>query len=151
EMGADAAASGRMPPVLHVALEELSARGAEEVFTRRPGSGVEEGGGVLQLVAESVGPAGLIVPTAAPITTGESLVLEPAVHEKIQSGVGSLGVDSAEGSFPEIPYVLEGPPCVSGAAMATNEMVGFAGVVPRSDEKDDFFFLSGREIEGDLK
>ena len=53
---ADAAALRRMPPVLHVALLELSARRAEQVFAKQFGGGVHERHRILELIAEAVSP-----------------------------------------------------------------------------------------------
>ena len=136
--------------MLHVAFEELPTRGAEEVLARRPGSGVEEGGGVLQLIAKSIGAARLVVAAAAPVATGEGLILEPSVDEQVEGGIGSLGMDNAEGAFPEFPDAFESPVRAGLAAVTTNEIFRFVSVAAGPDEEDDFFFLPACEVEGDL-
>ena len=78
-MRAHAAATGRMPPVLHVAFAELAAGRPQQMFTRGPRRGVEQRGRVLELVAEPVRAARLVIATPAPIATGQRLILQPAV------------------------------------------------------------------------
>ena len=56
----------RQPPMLHVALGELTRRGAEQVFARQIGPGGGESHAVLQLVAKTVGAASLIERRARP-------------------------------------------------------------------------------------
>ena len=55
--GADPATRGRMPPVLHVALEELAAGAAQQMLAHQGRLGMDERHRVLQLVAESEGAA----------------------------------------------------------------------------------------------
>src|SRR5439155_23407377 len=57
--GSDAAAAGRMPPVLDVALAELPRRGAQHVLPRHLGLGHGERHHVLKLIAKPVRAAGL--------------------------------------------------------------------------------------------
>ena len=65
-------AAGRLvPPVLHVALDELPAGGAQQVLARELGPREQQRHHVLQLVAEAEGAAGLVVAGARPEPAGE--------------------------------------------------------------------------------
>src|SRR5262245_57664551 len=63
---ADALAGRRVPPVLHVAFLELPARRPQDLRPRLLRRAVDEGHHVLQLIAETVGAAGLVERGAAP-------------------------------------------------------------------------------------
>jgi hypothetical protein len=60
ELRANAATAWRVPPVLHVALNELARCRAQDVLTGDRGRGVNERHDILQLVAEAIGPARLV-------------------------------------------------------------------------------------------
>ncbi len=50
-----------MPPVLDVALDELAARGAQQMLAGEVGPSGDQGHDVLELIAEAEGAAGLVV------------------------------------------------------------------------------------------
>jgi len=81
ESGPNAAAGWRVPPVLDVALDELTRRRAQDLRARDLGRGVDERHHVLQLVAEAVGAAGLIEGRACPDAAGQRLIQQPAVQQ----------------------------------------------------------------------
>src|SRR5688572_27261802 len=60
ESRADATSAVWMPPVLHVALDELARRRSEDMLARDSGLRVHECHYVLQLVSETVRPAALV-------------------------------------------------------------------------------------------
>src|ERR1035437_5354078 len=68
EKGANALSVGRMPPVLHVTLEELALGATDQLLTGEPGRRMDQRHGVLQLIPETVGAAGLIIAAPAPET-----------------------------------------------------------------------------------
>ena len=70
DAGARAAAGGGKPPVLDVAFLELARGADEQMFAGQPGAFVQEREGILQLVAEAVGAAGLVEAGAAPEARG---------------------------------------------------------------------------------
>ena len=83
EARARAAVARRMPPMEHVALDEL-VRGVEEnLRARQLGPRVDESGCILELVAEAEGAARLVEGRAAPEPAGERLIAEPAVHHEV--------------------------------------------------------------------
>ena len=62
----------RQPPMLHVALDELPRRGAQQMLARhRPGATAASAMPSCKLVAEAVGAAGLIEGRARPDAAGE--------------------------------------------------------------------------------
>ncbi len=85
-----------VPPVLDVALGELPAGGAQEVLARQVRPDEEEREDVLELIAESVGAARLVVARARPEPAGEVLVEEPAVHEEVEGVVGRRDLDGRD-------------------------------------------------------
>jgi hypothetical protein len=60
--------------MLDIAFHELTRRGAKEVLARERGLGVDERHGVLQLVAEAKGTAGLVVAAPCPQAACHRLV-----------------------------------------------------------------------------
>ena len=85
-----------MPPVLHVAFDEL-ARGAQQVLAQRAWVRADgERHDVLELVAEAVGAARLVEGRARPHAAGERLVEQPAVQHEVHGAVGRLHLDRAE-------------------------------------------------------
>ena len=85
EPRAHAAAALRMPPVLHVALDELARRRAQDVLARHaPARRSTKRHHVLQLVAEAVRAAALVERRARPHPAGQRLVERPAVDHRVE-------------------------------------------------------------------
>ena len=68
DAGADAASRGRMPPVLDVALRELSRGGTDEMRARDVAGGHGQRHPVLELVPEAIGSPRLVEAGSAPRT-----------------------------------------------------------------------------------
>ena len=83
-MRAHAAARGRMPPVLHVAVAELMRRAAQQVLAGEARLGMKQRHDVLQLVAEAESAARLVVAAAPPEAARQRLVQEPAVRQQVE-------------------------------------------------------------------
>ena len=96
----DAPPRGRVPPVLHVALHELAARGPEQVLPGRLRAGHRKGHHVLELVAEAIGSPGLIEGRPRPYAAGQCLVEEPPVQQNIQGAVRGPHLHGAEHLVP---------------------------------------------------
>jgi len=62
----DAGAALRVPPVLNVALAELTACGAQQMLPRQAGRPIEQGHDILKLVAETESASGLVEARTAP-------------------------------------------------------------------------------------
>ena len=90
-----------MPPVLHVALDELSAGGHEQVRAVEIGAAEGQRHHVLQLIAEAEGAAGLIEAGARPQPGADVLVQQPAIHDQVERIVRRVHLDGAERAVPE--------------------------------------------------
>ena len=97
---AHALARMRQPPMLHVALDELPRRGAQQVLARHRRPRGDQRHAVLQLVAEAVGAARLIERRAGPDAAGQRLIQQPAVQHDVHRTVGRLHLDRAEDVVP---------------------------------------------------
>ena len=53
-------AGGGKPPMLEIPLDKLPGGGAQDMLARNPGARDEERHRILQLIAETIGPAGLV-------------------------------------------------------------------------------------------
>ena len=98
--GSNASTRMRQPPVLHVALGELSGGRAQQVFARQVGPDSGERHAILQLVTKAIGSAGLIEGRAGPNAAGERLVEQPAIEHEVHRAVGSLDLDCAQSLIP---------------------------------------------------
>ena len=86
--------------MLHVALGELAAGGAQNMAAGglRPREGQRHA--VLQLVAEAVGAAGLIERRARPDAAGEGLIQQPAVEHDVHRAVRRFHLDGTQCGAP---------------------------------------------------
>ena len=91
-----------MPPVLHVPLHELPGRRPEQVLARHLGAGSRESHHILELIAESIGAAGLIARRARPHPAGEGLIEQPAVEQDVHRSIGSPHLHRAEDVVPSL-------------------------------------------------
>ena len=101
DAGAHALSGVRQPPVLDVAFDKLSPGGAQEMLAREGGSDRGQGHAVLQLIAKSVGAAGLVKARARPDAAGERLVGEPPVKHDIHGTIRGLHLNPADGLLPK--------------------------------------------------
>ena len=104
---AHAAAALRMPPVLHVALDELTRRGAQDVGARDIPFRVHERQGVLKLIAESERAAALIECRASPHTAGERLIETPAIEHHIERGLRRANGDHRQPLLPRLDGAVD--------------------------------------------
>ena len=141
EMGAHALSVGRMPPVLHVALAELALGAADQLLAGEPRCRMDQRHGVLQLIAETVGAAGLIIAAAAPQPAGQCLVDQPAVGQHVQRGIRRLHVHRAQGAVPVFPHRFQCLPCARRPAESLDEMLRFVGVAGRAEYEHDLALL----------
>ena len=90
----------RQPPMLHVAFDELSRRGPQQMLAcqRRPSR--RQRHPVLQLVAEAIGTARLIERRARPDAADQRLIQQPAVQHDVHRPIGRLHLHSAEDILP---------------------------------------------------
>eukprot|EP00825_Cyclidium_porcatum_P015593 TRINITY_DN18937_c0_g2_i1.p2 TRINITY_DN18937_c0_g2~~TRINITY_DN18937_c0_g2_i1.p2 ORF type:complete len:499 (+),score=45.42 TRINITY_DN18937_c0_g2_i1:295-1791(+) len=150
EMGPHPAARGGVPPMLHIALAELARGGAEKMLAGQGGGGVRQSHDVLQLVAKSIGPAGLVEPAPAPEPATQGLIEQPAVGQHIDGRVRGFHAHGAQGVSPMLPHLFEGATAGPGSAKAPDERLGLRGAPARSEAEDDLAFLPGRQVAFDL-
>src|ERR1019366_227397 len=151
---ADAAAARGGPPVLNVALHELARRRPEEMLAGEVGPREHERQDVLELVAEAVRPARLVVAGARPEAAGEVLVEEPPVHEQVEGVVGRRDPDGAERLFPERLHGGELGLCrgdAAGSGVAPEESAGLVEVAPLAEEEHDAPRLARQEVQTHLQ
>jgi hypothetical protein len=89
-----------VPPVLDIALDELAARGPNEMLAGDVAPGDCQGHHVLELIAKAVGTPGLIESGAGPDAAAERLIEEPAVQHDVHGAVGSADLDGPEHVVP---------------------------------------------------
>src|SRR5438094_463008 len=73
-----------MPPMLHVAFEELSSGGSQQVCAREIGPREQHRHDVLQLIAEAEGAARLVVPASRPETAAHVLIEQPPIDQDVE-------------------------------------------------------------------
>src|SRR6202034_4867113 len=95
------------PPMLDVALSELSSGGAQQMLTRQGGPAKSERHAILKLVAESVGTARLIKGRSCPHAAGERLIEHPAIEDDVQGAVGRLDLNHSEHIVPLLNHRAE--------------------------------------------
>src|SRR3990170_3623572 len=140
-MCAHALSIGRMPPVLHVTLKELALGATDQLLAGEPRRSMDKRHGVLQLIAKTVGTAGLIIPTAAPEPAGHCLVDQPAVGQHVQRRVRRLHVHRAKGSVPVSPHRFQCLPCANRPAESPDEMLRLVGAAGSAEYKHYFALL----------
>ncbi len=113
-----------VPPMLNVALAELMCRRAQKMLTRQRRFSVDKRHRVLQLVAKSECPTGLIKAGPSPKTTAQYLIQQPAVGHQVYRCVGSFHVDRAKRLLPILPNAFES--CSGGTGVRDSVRSGFA-------------------------
>src|SRR4029079_18095653 len=117
-------AGRRMPPVLHVALDELTRRAQDEMCTAEIRPRIQQRQNVLHLVAESEGASRLVRAAARPDATTERLVRQPPIHQKIERVVRGVDLYRAEGVFPESRRARDGLVHFSESGVSRGECHG---------------------------
>ena len=116
-----------MPPVLHVAFDELARGGEHDMGAAEIRPRIQQRQRVLQLIAESERAAWLVRPTARPDPATERLIQQPAVHQQIERIVGRMHLDRAERVVPE-PFRARDRIVDGGEArVACGELSGLRG------------------------
>ena len=147
---AHAAARRRVPPVLHVALDELAAGAAQQVLAQELGLGVHQRHPVLQLVAEAECAAGLVVAAAGPHAAGDGLVHQPAVGQQVQRNVRCGDLHGAQRMAPVRMDLRERRPRGGAAAIALHQLAGLVGAAAHAEAKDDLARRPRRQLDRHL-
>ena len=135
-----------MPPVGHVALGELLRRVQQDLRAHQFRMQGRQRAGILELVAESIGAAGLIERAAAPDPAGEVLVEQPAVDHQIDFRQRRFDFQTAEHPFPE--RVGAGGTHGIGLAVAGEQARFIRSGHDFTQADDDFNLRAGRQAEG---
>ena len=85
------------------------------------GGAVDQGHHVLELVAEAVGPAGLVERRPAPDPAGQDLVEQPAIEHQVQRGVGRPDLDGPEDAVPSALTSASALSASTGRSVGPNE------------------------------
>jgi hypothetical protein len=148
--GSYAAARRGMPPVLHVPLPKLPSSGSQEVLTHEIRLGHSQGHDVLELVAESVRPAGLVKGRAGPDSARERLVEQPAVEQEVHGSVGRLDLDRAEHLVPVIPDLTEQRVAVH-RAVAFDQGAGLLTILALAQQEQQLGAFPRLELQSRLE
>ena len=97
-----------MPPVVNRAVGELVGGVQEDLLPAALRLDREPDLGVLQLVAEAVGAALLVVAAAPPEPARDRLVAQPVVDEQVQGGIWRAHAVGREPRSPRVPDLVEG-------------------------------------------
>ena len=136
--------------MFYIALAELMCRRAQKMLTRQGRFGVDERHRVLQLVAKSECPTGLIKTGSTPKTTAQDLIQQPAVGHQVYRCVGSFHLERAKRLLPTSPNAFEGRLGGTGFTIAFDQVLRVRQITTGSETKPDLSFLSVRQIKGDL-
>src|SRR4051794_9848297 len=109
--------------MLHIALDKLARRGAQDLLARQGRLTVEQRQAVLELVAKPIGAARLVKASARPAAAGERLIERPAVEVQIHRGVRRVDRHRAEYAIPIGLGLLEQTRSID-AAIASDERLG---------------------------
>ena len=126
----------RQPPVLHVALDELPRRSAQEMLARQRRLRYRERHHVLQLVAKAIGATGLVERRPRQDPTGEGLVEQPAIEQDVHGTIGCLHLHRTEDILPVLGHRAEDLVEV-GAAVAQNQGERLCSRRRLTEEEDD--------------
>src|ERR1700738_2186279 len=140
----------RVPPMLYITLAELMCSRAQKMLACQARFGVDERHRVLQLVAKSKCPAGLIETAAPPKTTAQYLIQQPAVGHQVYRCVGSFHADHAQRLLPILPNAFAGRSGGSGFTTAFDQVSRVRQIASGSKTKPDLSFLSVQQINCDL-
>ncbi len=124
-----------MPPVQHVAFDELLTCVADDLCSCDVGADANERGRILQLVAKTKGPARLIIRRSTPHPAAQVLVRQPAIHDQIDLAVGCFNFNGRYGVAPEFFYSRERLLCAVSVPILFNQ-IGRCGVRRRFAEQD---------------
>ena len=150
EARARAASRRRVPPVQHVAFDELMRGVAQELCPRDGGTQVDQRRRVLELVAEAVRAARLVERAPPPHAARQRLVAEPAVHQHVELGQGRLHLHGAEEVRPEHAGARQRGVDGSRLAIPRDQRTGRAGFGRLAQEEAQLYAAARRQRDGDL-
>ncbi len=148
---AHAAATWRMPPVLHVAFLKLVRRREQDLFARDLRTAVDERHHVLQLIAKTERAARLVERRTRPNATRKRLIQEPAIEHRIQRGVRRSHFNRAEQFIPMDQHFLKRG--IHGSRLTVSVDNGLRRFLRFgfAEQKDDFAGFVWREFDHHLE
>ena len=96
DSGAHPLARMRQPPMLHVALGKLPGGGPQQMAAGHLWAAKGQRHAVLQLVPETIGPAGLVKPGPCPNTGCKGLIQQPAIQHDIHAAIGGFDLNGGQ-------------------------------------------------------
>src|SRR5665213_2953672 len=91
-----------MPPMLDVALDELSRGGTQQMLARHLRLRCTKRHHVLELIAKAIGATDLVTSRARPDPARESLVQEPAVEQNVHRPIRRVHLHRAKDGIPAL-------------------------------------------------
>ncbi len=92
----------RQPPMLNVAFGKLASRGAQQMLARDVRFHIDERHAVLQLIAKSVGAAGLIESGSRPNAAHQRLVEHPTIEHDVERTIRRRHLDRPQRFVPKL-------------------------------------------------
>src|SRR5690606_8227986 len=147
ESRSDAAARLRMPPVQHVAALELVRSVQKDLVPWYLWADGRQRAGILQLIAEAEGAAGLIEGAPSPEAAAQILIHEPSVEHQVDGGRGAFHAEDGRNVAPERAHVLEGGIDAVGRAEIVQAPGQIVDILHLADHEDHL----GRSTRGHLE
>jgi hypothetical protein len=113
-----------MPPVLHIALDELPRGGALLVGAGQLRLRGGERQHVLQLIAKAEGAARLVEAGAGPDAARQRLIEQPAIDQQVEGRIRRRDLDRAEQRVPVTPTSRSRPSNETGEPLDQPQRVG---------------------------
>ena len=100
---------------------------------------------VLKLIAEPVGPSGLVEGGPGPDAAGQSLIEKPAVEEEVHRGIGCLDLDRAQHLIPVFLDLTERR-LATERAVALDQGSSLLGIAALAQQKEHLRAFAGPEL-----
>ena len=146
DAGSHALTRMRQPPMLDIAFDELSRRGPQQMLAGQRGPRRGERHAILQLIAETIGAAGLIESGTRPDAAAQRLIEQPAVEHDVHRPVRRLDDDRAE-DFVPLAFDVRFDRVEIGGAIAGDEAPRRFLVFSFAQQENDFDCVAGRQFD----
>ena len=128
--------------MLYVAFDKLVRRAQQQMAAQQLRRRVDHGHRILQLVAEAIRAARLVIAAARPQTAGDGLVHQPAIGDHVQRRIGRFDAHGAQRALPVRAHRVERHAGRVLARMALHHGTGVGIAAPaHAEEEDDFALL----------
>ena len=136
-----------MPPVLHVAFDELTRRSAQDVRARDARFRVHERHRVLKLIAEAERAAALIESRTPPHPTRQGLVQTPSIQHHVERRLGRPHGDHGEPLLPPLHRTIDRGVGLSHSSVLAHRVASQRFGLRRAEHDDQVARLTGCEIQ----